>query len=397
MSCRIEKVNRKGGYRYRLVIDKSINGIRKREYKTLPKGTTKVQAEEIRFQIELEEKCGKYLPKAPTLFCDYAENTYFPKYAEYLSPTTQQHYKQLYYTEGGIKEHLGDRYLSDITTEVVQDVVNYHVKTGKAPKTIRNIVNLISVIIKSAQVDNYFDRSVNNPCEYVRLPKIQSQAGNAYDAEQVMLMLKRAKETDNINAQLIIALCCMSGGFRRSELAGLRWEDITLTPEESYICIRRAVVYTNGELIEKETKTKAGNRIIPIPPNGLVYNILLDARKQYMKEQSTVEDFNGENHVFILHHAPYTPVNPNRLYKIFKSFMEKECPDLPCYRLHDLRHTYFTVCSETAGFSELSIIGTGGHSSIQSTRRYQHSSRKRMLEDMNKLEKVYNSVEAVCQ
>lgn len=124
----------------------------------------------------------------------------------------------------------------------------------------------------------------------------------------------------------------------------------------------------------------------------IVYNILQSARKLYMKEQSMAEDFQGDNHVFILHHAPYPPVNPNRIYKMYKNFLEKECPELPVYRLHDLRHTYFTWCSEVEGFSELSIIGTGGHSSIQSTKRYQHATMQRMKADMEKLEVAFQNV-----
>ena len=149
-------------------------------------------------------------------------------------------------------------------------------------------------------------------------------------------------------------------------------------------------------MTEKETKTKAGTRIIPIQPHGEVYNILQSAKKLYMREQSQEEDFQGQNHVFILHHSPYTPVSDNRMYKIFKRFLEKECPDLPHYRLHDLRHTYFTLCTEN-GFSELSIIATGGHSTIQSTTRYQHATMNRMKADMARLEEVYQSTKAVSQ
>ena len=76
--------------------------------------------------------------------------------------------------------------------------------------------------------------------------------------------------------------------------------------------------------------------------------------------------------------------------KIYKSFLEKECPDLPHYRLHDLRHTYFTLCTEI-GFSELSIIATGGHSTIQSTKRYQHATMNRMKSDMAKLEEIFGN------
>lgn len=152
--------------------------------------------------------------------------------------------------------------------------------------------------------------------------------------------MQRAEDTDNLNVQLLIALCCLVGGLRRSELGGLKWEDINLNEKEAYIHIQRAVVQGQDGLVEKETKTKAGKRIIPIKVGGTVYKVLQKARKEQMKLRSSEADFQGDNHVFILYQYPYRPMTPERIYKTFKRFMQKECPELPCYRLHDLRHLY---------------------------------------------------------
>lgn len=385
MSFYTEKVERKSGRTYRIVNDRVRNGIRKREYYTLPKGTSKAEAEKIRCQMEMEAEFGTYVTREPITLKEYAEEVYFPKYTLSLSPTTRQHYHQIFYTQNGINHYLGRKYLTEITTETIQDMVNDYVSAGKASKTIRNTVNFVSILLKKAKIDNYLRRDTPNPCEFLTMPHSVSTEGNAYSMEEVKLMLERAKAIDDINIQLLIALTCLAGGLRRSELAGLRWEDITLNDQESFIHVRRAAVYADGRMTEKDTKTKAGCRIIPIQPNGFTYNILLSAKKLYLKEQSSTEDFQGENHVFILHHAPFKPVSANRMYKIFIRFLEKECPDLPHYRLHDLRHTYFTLCTEN-GFSELSIIRTGGHSTIQSTRRYQHAIMSRVKTDMEKLE-----------
>lgn len=65
--------------------------------------------------------------------------------------------------------------------------------------------------------------------------------------------------------------------------------------EDSFIHVQRAAVYAEGRLVEKDTKTKAGYRTIPIEPREITYNILMKAKKQYLKEQSGVEDFQGQN------------------------------------------------------------------------------------------------------
>jgi integrase len=59
--------------------------------------------------------------------------------------------------------------------------------------------------------------------------------------------------------ELLVAVCCLAGGLRRSELAGLRWEDIVLNRDEAYIKVQRSIVQVNSQLIEKETKPNPGD------------------------------------------------------------------------------------------------------------------------------------------
>lgn len=390
MTYYVEKVKKSKKIRYRIVKDATRNGKRHRSYITLPVGTTRKNAEKICNQMALESEFGDYITKKRMTFSEYVEQIYFLKYTNYLSVTTKRHYEQMYYVEDGIKEHIGELALSEISTEVLQDLVNDYTAKGRAPKTIRNILSFISIVLKQAMNDNYLRRQDKTPCGYVRLPKLQEKEGNAYTLEQVKFIMQKAEDTDNLNVQLLIALCCLAGGLRRSELGGLKWEDITLNEKEAYIHIQRAVVQGQGGLVEKETKTKAGKRVIPIKVGGTVYKILQRARKEQMKLRSSQDDFQGDNHVFILYQYPYRPMTPERIYKTFKRFMQKECPEIPCFRLHDLRHTFFTI-SSYVGISELSLTGTGGHSTIQSSKRYQHAMIDKMRTDMEKLDEAFGA------
>lgn len=44
--------------------------------------------------------------------------------------------------------------MSEITTEVLQDLVNAYTAKGRAPKTIRNMLSFISIVLKQAMNDN---------------------------------------------------------------------------------------------------------------------------------------------------------------------------------------------------------------------------------------------------
>lgn len=395
MTFNVEKVSRKDGYRYRIVKNAVVNGVRKRTYKVLPKGTKKSVAEKICNEMALNAQFGQFIEKEPLTFQRYVEEIYFPKYTNYISVTTKAGYMRLYNCPGGLRERLGDHFLSEITTEVLQDLINAYVREGKSPKSIRNYTSLVSSILAQAMKDNYMKRQ-ELPTSYLRLPELIQEEGKAYTLEQVRVMLKRAQETNNRTVELLIGICCLTGGLRRSELIGLRWEDVVLDKSEAYIHVRRAIVEdAEGNLVEKQTKTKAGNRIIPIIVGGTVYQILQKARKEHMKLQSSEPDFQGGNSVFILSKKPYNLMVPTTLYKTFRRFMQRECPDLPCYRLHDLRHTYFSLCSSIEGFSEMSIISTGGHSTIQSTKRYQHPLMQKTIADMAKLEETFEKTEGI--
>ncbi len=396
MKLYVEKVKRPSGIRYRIVRDWTRNGVRRRSYKMLPAGTKKAEADRICCQMSLNIEFGNYLDKEKMLFREYYEKVYREKYMGFLSPTTRQNYEQMYSAEDGIRHHLGEFFLSEITSETIQDMVNHYTDKGKSPKTIRNHVSFVSVVLKQAVSDSYLKPTGVLPTTYVRLPRqSKSTEGHTYTMEQVTIMLARAKKEKNINIELIVGLTCLGGGLRRSELAGLKWEDISLDEENPYIMIQRADVSTKEGVIEKGTKTEAGTRRVPLVVNGTLYKILVRARKKYLRLQAKAPEFHGDNHVLILHHDPYTPMKPNRIYKTFKSFMQKSCPDLPCYRLHDLRHTYFSLCSSIEGFSDLSMISMGGHSSIKSSRRYQHSIQTRVRKDAGRLNEEFEKIKSV--
>ncbi|MEY8411098.1 tyrosine-type recombinase/integrase [Lachnospiraceae bacterium 62-26] len=394
MSYNVEKVKRKDGFRYRIVKDTIVNGMRKRTYKVLPKGTKKAVAEKICNEMALNAQFGQFIEKVPITFEGYVEEIYFPKYTNYISVSTKAGYMRMYYSPGGIKEKIGNYYLSEITTEVLQDIVNTYSNEGKSPKTVRNRISFISSILNQAMKDNYMKRQ-ELPTNYIRLPELIQEEGKAYTLEQVRIILDRAQKTGNRTVELLVGICCLAGGLRRSELIGLRWEDIVLDKSQAYIHVQRAMVEDeDGNLVEKLTKTKAGKRIIPLVVDGTVYQILQKARKEHMKLQSSEPDFQGGNSVFILMKKPYNLMKPTTLYKNFKRFMKRECSELPCYRLHDLRHTYITACTNIEGFSELSLIGTVGHSTIDNSKRYQHPLLQKTLSDMEKLEKTFDKIKA---
>ena len=210
-----------------------------------------------------------------------------------------------------------ERFYIQNMNEVIKSEIKEHEMDINYKEMDSILPYFISAILKETMSDNYIKRQENTACAYVRLPKPSGVEGNAYTISQVKTMLERAYQTQNRAMELLVAVCCLAGGLRRSELAGLRWEDIVLNRDEAYIKVQRSIVQVNSQLIEKETKTKSGRRIIPLAVGGTVYQILERERKEHMKFQSE-PGFEGGNSVFIMNQEPHASLTPMGLYKSYK-------------------------------------------------------------------------------
>ena len=112
----------------------------------------------------------------------------------------------------------------------------------------------------------------------------------------------------------MLALCSL----RRSEIAGLTWDDIDLDRE--IIHVRRSVVVGETGLVEKQTnKTKSSTRDIPI-----LIPQLADALR-------AVEDKTGR----------VVKTHPNTIYNQVNRLCERN--GLPRPGCHGLRHSYASL------------------------------------------------------
>lgn len=159
---------------------------------------------------------------------------------------------------------------------------------------------------------------------------------------------KRTTHKGLTGAEGLIIL--LETGMRRSELLGLRWEDIRW--EQRGIHVQRAVVPTTGEIVIGSTKTERSNRFIPVSESFLIWLKSLPRFGAYV----------------IPGPDPDTPRSPNGWACVFKKIMEALCRDtgLPPLSPHELRHTFGTILRER-GADIYTISQVMGHSSVSVT------------------------------
>ena len=205
-------------------------------------------------------------------------------------------------------------------------------------KLLKNVsvasVRKYHVVVSGALLDAVRDGIIPvNFAEYVEFPRSKKFEGATYTPAQVSRLLEAAElEGEPIRAAVILAVCY---GLRRSEICGLRWEDVSFGSKTMQI---RNTVTQNGALkIEAErTKTSKSQRTIT----------LIDSTIPYLKKLRAEQEASGIQLDKVCRWPNGKEVRPDFITQKMSKLMKKY--GLAHIRVHDLRHTAATLLSTVA-------------------------------------------------
>lgn len=228
-----------GNYRARVHIG---NG----KYKSITgKDKKAVQLEAA--QLEAELTSNVLSPKA-AMTLSAAVDGYIEQKLNVLSPSTIRGYRAV---QRNAMPDLMAMELREIDAEAVQRAVNDFAK-NHSPKYVRNAYGLISTTLATYLPELRLKTT---------LPQKQKTEIEIPTEEEVQRIFEYVKGTD-MELPIRLGACC---GMRRSEILGLKWEDIDL--KEGIINISEALVLDeNNQTVSKGTKSVAGTRTIRIYP-----------------------------------------------------------------------------------------------------------------------------------
>jgi integrase len=177
-------------------------------------------------------------------------------------------------------------------------------------------------------------------------------------------------------------------GMRGGELLALKWEDVDFRNKiirinKSYNRVKvfdgKVGKYQN---VENSTKSKKGNRIIPVLESTLKM-LKLHEHKQTVEKVKAKEYIDG-NYIFCSKEG--RPINPRNFTKYFHKFLADAGIDKT--NLHNLRHTYATTGIEN-GIDMKVMQELLGHSTMQVTSEiYTHVSQDKKRQEINKLKGI---------
>ena len=245
-----------------------------------------------------------------------------------------------------LKNHLipmfGETPMDQITTSQVQQLKGQLVK--RKPKTVNNVLNTLSVMLRTAVKWGVLERV---PCN-IELLKSQSPEMAFYDFDDHKRLVTGAAELDE-RIHLLVLLGC-DAGLRCGEMVALEWNDIDFK--------RNEINVSRSEWRGKITVPKGG-RSRRVPMTKLLAQVLQDVRH-----------LRGPR-VFWREDGIEKLARPLLCKWLARAQRKAKLRDNG--GLHIMRHTF---CSHLAmqGVPVNAIKELAGHADIKTTMRYMHLS-----------------------
>lgn len=257
-------------------------------------------------------------------------------------------------------QHYPGLKLSHVTPKHIQDYYTYELTVNKlSPNTIlRRQAN----IRKALQYAFRTELITGNPADKIERPKAEKFTSNFYQMDELEHLFEVFKG-DALELEVIMAAFY---GLRRSEILGLRWDDVDFERKTITICHTVHQIYDDGKMkvvALDRTKTKSSYRTLPLV--GPIEKLLIEEKARLEENRKLCGTF------YCLDYTEYIFVNeigelvkPDFVSRHFALIIKKH--NLRKLRFHDLRHSCASLLFAN-GVSMKDIQVWLGHSTLATT------------------------------
>lgn len=272
---------------------------------------------------------------------------------------------------------LGSISISDFTQDVGNNYVQRLLSDGKfkgvglAPKTIKDIISVLKLVLKYAEDKNY-----RSPTPIVfSLPKADHSQIQIFSQSQIKCL--EALVCSTSDTYKFGVYLCMYTGLRLGEICALQWKDVdcinsTISVNKTILRVKNVsnTARKKTELLINSPKTPSSRRLIPLPES-------LSRMLKNLKEECSASE-----NAYVLTGASNF-IEPRNYYRRYKCYL-RSC-NLENFNFHALRHTFATRCIE-AGVDPKVLSEILGHASVRITLdRYVHPSLEVKRNSMERL------------
>ena len=232
---------------------------------------------------------------------------------------------------------LGHQYLKNLTPVAIQKIINNLVSDGKARRTVRYPLQVLSSVLSQAVKWGYLE---NNPCSKVEIPPIAKvEKRKHYEKEEIEKLISLVHD-EQLKYQAIFFLA-LSGGLRKSEILNLTYDDVD----------------KNGVHIRKG-KNDSSVRFVTLDESTMRILRLHLVEQKFLREQLLWKDT-----------WLFTQENGSQMYRNTPTqWLKKLCErnNIHWAGLHGLRHTSATLLI-SSGVDLKTVSSRIGHNQTSTT------------------------------
>lgn len=267
-----------------------------------------------------------------------------------------------YHLDNYYSQKLGSKHLSNSGKSLSGSTIKHH---------HQNISKALNDALRKGYIST-------NPAVLAKIPKAEKYQASFLEPEEMVLLMSLIEGSE---IELPVKLCAMYG-LRRSEVLGLRWENIDLD-KNVLLVIETFQQHIGCDYID-DTKTFYSKRFLPITDS--IKTLLLKHKKLQNERFKAMGNYYEESD-YLCTFSNGKRISPNYLSKKFHQIILKS--SLPTIRLHDLRHS---VASNllNSGFSVVEVRDWMGHANASTTLDiYAHAMKNSKQKLANKLDEIF--------
>lgn len=356
-----------GQYRYRTVLDYAPAGMPRRQRRATFLTLTEARAHVAR--VKADRGSGRLPTRDGATFNSLADEFLAEKKRKGLRPVTLTGYGD---SLDHARRQFGTKKVGDVSVADIERLAGTMDATGLTRRTAALCLGLVRAVLARALRQGVVLRNV---ADGVEAHGRTSAGRKAMSLDEVQTVAEFAR-SDRLAAGWALTLA----GLRRSEVLGLRWQDIDLSGDPATLTVRHGRVGDSEALTPPKRSRSA--RTLPLPPQ--LAAALRDHRK-------SLADSFGLNCVsstsFVIVDAAGSPIRP----ELYSDEWRRLCHRSGISRrviLHEARHSSVTTM-RAAGLPDRAVAAWHGHSEATMRATYDHVS----LEDLTAVARLVGLIQ----
>ena len=252
-----------------------------------------------------------------------------------------------------LKKSIGDTKLAKLKVDDINKYIDDLKNDGIHTNTIIKHLAFLKQILNQAKDEMLISY---NPANKIKKLKPEKKHVKMFRSIDDLKKVLEACKGDSIEVAIYLAAYL---GLRRSEIVGLKWENVNF--DKRYIHVCKSVVQVGKEIITKDPKTERSERYLGIPNE--LYEVLKKTKEnQEMNKQYLGKKYKDYDLVYCKEDG--SPYRPNHMSNRLKKIIERN--KLPETTVHGIRHFYATLLVEdNVGIYKVSKVL--GHTNTNTT------------------------------